>query len=697
SLLDAASATAERQERAARLGESRRRLAAAAEQVEAARATLVRARATESVHPVHGAHRRAVRRLEDVRAAAEKAESHYAELCGQAPSDLAAQRDAWVSERGQLQRGLEAERTAAVVEAGLAAREREIATRSAQQTAWRDEAQRHRDVLAVVPSVSVPQAEATLTALRFEHALARRHAEARQEAESCERAALLAGQARTEASAVVVEVRRALLDGYAGTLAQSLSDHEQCPVCGSREHPAPAPVDPSGVLPGDVDAAEDALRQAQQHASALEQAAAAARALVEETKGARGEEVLAAALADATVALAVARDEATRREISTAELARLQTSLHAGEVELTRLTAEHDAQRTEIDRLRAEVDLARGDCDTVAARSSALEDQIAAVDALLSVSTDLVAAESAHEEATSALDAALEAAGFAGADAYLAAVLTPEQSRTIESRVRAHDDEAAATTAALQDPSLQGLPTDPVDVEGPRHASAEADQALHATLRAHGVAVERLRTAESLAEQVRTGWGRSERERRTYETVQRLARSVHGDSPNTRRLRLESYVLAAELVEVTRAANGRLGEMSAGRYSLHVSDEPATRGNNAGLDVRVLDAHTGTARAPESLSGGERFLASLALALGLAEVVTQRAGGITLDTLFVDEGFGSLDAQTLDLVMQVLDGLREHGRTVGVISHVATMQERIPAQAVVTPQAGGWSELTSLS
>lgn len=128
-----------------------------------------------------------------------------------------------------------------------------------------------------------------------------------------------------------------------------------------------------------------------------------------------------------------------------------------------------------------------------------------------------------------------------------------------------------------------------------------------------------------------------------------------------------------------------------------MSEETATRGSNSGLDVRVLDEHTGVPRAPESLSGGERFLASLSLALGLAEVVSQRAGGITLDTLFVDEGFGSLDAQTLDLVMEVLDGLREHGRTVGVISHVGAMQERIPAQVVVTPVPGGWSEIASLT
>jgi exonuclease SbcC len=110
-----------------------------------------------------------------------------------------------------------------------------------------------------------------------------------------------------------------------------------------------------------------------------------------------------------------------------------------------------------------------------------------------------------------------------------------------------------------------------------------------------------------------------------------------------------------------------------------------------GLGLEVLDSHTGGVRGPDSLSGGEKFQASLALALGLAEVVTNRAGGMRLDTLFIDEGFGSLDAETLDVTMATLDNLREGGRTVGLISHVASMKESIPAQLSVEKVPGGWS------
>ena len=156
-------------------------------------------------------------------------------------------------------------------------------------------------------------------------------------------------------------------------------------------------------------------------------------------------------------------------------------------------------------------------------------------------------------------------------------------------------------------------------------------------------------------------------------------------------MKLETFVLAAELEEIVAAANVRLAEMSADRYRLQHSDALAARGAASGLGLEVMDRFTGRARPPHSLSGGETFLASLALALGLAEVVTNRAGGIRLDTLFIDEGFGSLDAETLDVAMRTLDELRQGGRTVGVISHVEAMKEQIPAQLRVEQTPQGWS------
>ena len=157
---------------------------------------------------------------------------------------------------------------------------------------------------------------------------------------------------------------------------------------------------------------------------------------------------------------------------------------------------------------------------------------------------------------------------------------------------------------------------------------------------------------------------------------------------------LSTFVLAARLEEVAAAASARLVRMSGGRFALHHTDAGRDRRSRAGLGLVVEDAWTGRVRDTATLSGGETFMAALALALGLADVVTAEAGGRTLDALFVDEGFGSLDADALDDVMTVLDELRTGGRLVGVVSHVPELRQRIPTQVRVVKGARG-SALTT--
>jgi exonuclease SbcC len=151
---------------------------------------------------------------------------------------------------------------------------------------------------------------------------------------------------------------------------------------------------------------------------------------------------------------------------------------------------------------------------------------------------------------------------------------------------------------------------------------------------------------------------------------------------------LSSFVLAARLEEVALAASERLLRMTQGRYSL-VHTDTARGGGRAGLGLLARDTWTGQDRETSTLSGGETFLASLALALGLADVVTAEAGGTRIEALVVDEGFGTLDEETLDEVMDVLDGLREGGRVVGLVSHVAELRQRIPAQVHVRKGRAG--------
>jgi exonuclease SbcC len=165
--------------------------------------------------------------------------------------------------------------------------------------------------------------------------------------------------------------------------------------------------------------------------------------------------------------------------------------------------------------------------------------------------------------------------------------------------------------------------------------------------------------------------------------VRSLADLCSGAGANALRMTLSSFVLAARLEDVAAAASERLLRMTQGRYSLVHTDGTARGGARSGLGLLARDTWTGQDRETSTLSGGETFLASLALALGLTDVVTAEAGGSRIEALFVDEGFGTLDEQTLDEVMDVLDGLREGGRIVGLVSHVAELRQRIPAQVQV--------------
>ncbi len=180
---------------------------------------------------------------------------------------------------------------------------------------------------------------------------------------------------------------------------------------------------------------------------------------------------------------------------------------------------------------------------------------------------------------------------------------------------------------------------------------------------------------------------------RDYDLVNRLAETVRGQGPNTKKMPLETFALAADLEEIVAQANVLLSRMTNGRYELRYSDELSKGKAQSGLAIEVNDAYNEERRAPESLSGGEKFQASLALALGLAEVVTSRNGGVRLDTLFIDEGFGALDDETLSEVLDTIDSLREGGRTVGLISHVDQVKERIPHHINVNVTHEGWSTL----
>ena len=502
------------------------------------------------------------------------------------------------------------------------------------------------------------------------------------------------------ASAAVSALLRRRLDGYAGELAAGLVDGEPCAVCGSLDHPRPAHRDSEPVTEEAFAAAEharDETAAAERRASDAAARAHAALAAAHARAGDASPAQLDVRVEEAVAARDAARAAAAEVELISEQRAHALAREEEAERARTALAAEGVTAREQVARLDAnvanlttEIAAARGRYDSVAAR-------IATLTTSRDTARAVVESEAEHERADRALAGAasearerVAASLFADAAEATAALLDGDTATRLRDRIGEHEAAWTATRQRLADldAELAGA-TEDVDVEASAAALAAADAARTAAIAAEGDARHLAERLGDLAARIESAYDELSEQAEQAAAIGRLADTVAGRPPNTMKMDLETFVLAAELEEIVAAANERLAEMSSGRYTLVHSDARAARGAASGLGIEVMDAHTGYQRPPQSLSGGETFLASLALALGLAEVVTARAGGIRLDTLFIDEGFGSLDPDTLDLAMRTLDELRAGGRTVGVISHVEAMKEQLPAQLVVEATAQG--------
>jgi len=291
-----------------------------------------------------------------------------------------------------------------------------------------------------------------------------------------------------------------------------------------------------------------------------------------------------------------------------------------------------------------------------------------------------------------ALTTALGEVGFDDEASARVALLTASEVAELRRTTAAYHHARASAQTTLEEVEVAAaLEADTPDLDG----LAQARDAARAALLASSSHEALLRRGLSGLDRVRAAVLRRCAEISTasaqHALVRDLADTLGGGGSNELRMRLSAFVLAARLERVATLANERLTTMGDGRYQLRHTDAPAARGARSGLGLEVLDLWTGQARETATLSGGESFMASLALALGLADAVREESGGFDLQTLFVDEGFGTLDDDTLEQVMGVLDGLREGGRAVGVVSHVAELRSRIPNQVVVRKTERGSS------
>ena len=609
-------------------------------------------------------------------------------------------------------------------EAGLAGREAELARLSDVAAAAGDRAARLEAARQELPA-QIAELEERLTAARVA-AAGLADGEAQLDAVMVRRAAAgraedLAGRldelAAASSSAVDAhqqlvdahqEAMQARLDNMAAELACQLTADCACLVCGSTEHPAPAPMHDGAVLEQDVAQAAEARDAAALDRELAQEAHAELAAEVADCLATAGGDTVAELEAE----LAVLGERVTAAQEAAQEAADLEPQLadrqaerdHLGD-ELTAAAAEAaaagkeaGAAREQLSQLATELAVSAAGFASVSARQAALRQEASADRALARDLGALAAARRSADAARQRADRESGQRGFATIEAARGAVLAPGDLAGLAGQVASWAAELAARRAAVAADDLAGL--DAGDLAGAQAAAAQAGAILAAAQAADQQArgawsalTEKAgRLALRLAELDREQAAADQLAAAT-EPVIRLAGLARG-TEGQRKIALTTYVLRLWFEQVVQAANARLAAMSSGRYELRRTDESESKRQRTGLTLAVIDRHTGAERSPKSLSGGETFYTSLALALGLADVVKAEAGGVELDTLFIDEGFGSLDPQTLDQVMAVIDDLRDRGRAVGIVSHVTDLKDRVYERLEVRRLRDGSSAAT---
>ncbi len=516
----------------------------------------------------------------------------------------------------------------------------------------------------------------------------RAYAERDQRAQALERAEAACREAREltarreaahRALSKSLEQQEAILRGNAALeLAHGLEEGVPCPVCGSVHHSAPAAGDRLTLDAGEMASLREAERTAGQQLQEALAAQGARDREREERRQALTEQEQALAGAPWTAAEAAAN--LTKQEETIAGLAKSAGMLERARQRLQEVEAEGQA-------------LARQELETREALSGRLA---------RAAELDRLAAEAGGEgpEGLQRMDreqAALDGERKA-LEAQAQALLHTAQEREVQVQRTAAALESAEKALNKAEASMAAVPEPPTPYPPVETLEAEAAQrreqalALREAMGRAATRAQKLRETQAAVEGLSQAFAAQEQD---WRRVSRLAQALGGD--NAQRLPILQYVLGIMLDEVLARANHYFTVLSRGRYALRLMDAPRSGRGYSGLDLEVLDGASMLPRSIETLSGGEQFLASLSLALGLSEVVQGHTGAVELGALFIDEGFGTLDTETLDTAMKALSLLRGGGRLVGVISHVSELRSRIPSRIEIGRDPEGNSTLRTVA
>ncbi len=648
---------------------------------------------------------REVARLEGLREAVQKLDeaqrdhassTQAAQVVVAEYTGLQKQHETWTAQRAQLQQAID-------TQTPLAARAEALQLNIGQQE-------------QLVQSLKkLVQAEATLATSRAEEA------ELRKIWEGALAKRLAASQHKDALEAC-------WRSGQAVVLARHLSTGTPCPVCGSLDHPQP--VTQSGVVPTETEmeaAAADLQKTENETESARTRHHAAVSkiageesivstlrtALPAERPGLQNAEQALLALKDEQSAASKAASilnkakgeiQACEQRLATAtqaqeqarskvEAVNLQVATSASRVQERAATVPENLRNAET--LEQAIKSARAQADKLVNQfksAQSLHQQASATHAAAqskqnTLAESLKAVEARVADAREAFIKALRDHGFDDESAFNQAALPSAEIATRRADLQSHDEAVAAAKERLlrAEGSVAGKMSP--DLVALKAAQQSARQAVESLLAQQNSLKEKIaydrKTLESLAT-IRQELGDLDAR---YKVMGYLAGIANGE--NSKKLTFQRFVLAALLDDVLRQASLRLRTMSRGRYTLQRRQDVADARKASGLDLEVFDDYTGRARPASTLSGGEGFMAALSLALGLSDVVQAYAGGIQLDTLFIDEGFGSLDPESLDMAMKALIDLQQKGRMVGIISHVDDLKRQINSGIEVTLGAAG--------
>ena len=509
-------------------------------------------------------------------------------------------------------------------------------------------------------------------------------------------------------------------------LAQNLVAGEPCPVCGATEHPAPATQGGENISQEQLDQALEEVNEVQGELSQASERVTKLAAQLEAQPCQLSPAQAREQLQEAKAALTAAQQASEQASSCKAQIAKLNAQLEAlrADNQTAQARLAGDAKEIQLLGEKIEADTASLSCEgfeSVAAKVEYLSQLAAALEQLAKAGQELdqckkraqqaadsFAAQWAHASANLADHSAKPAAPAPTDPAETEPTQDTSAANVQDDYAQACQDFAGLDLAALKATSasyekslsinqaalaeLEGIELTPPPLE---QTQGQLEQAQAKTQACQTYAS----TWQAFAGQVNAQLAKlnellARRSKASDKDGQLLALASAANGDNQARLTLSAWVLQAHFRQVLVFANERLGVIGAGRYELiNVDSEEDTRQQKQGLGLAVVDHLSGTTRSPRTLSGGESFYVSLALALALADVVATQNGGIEMNTLFIDEGFGSLDEGTLAEVMDVLSALHSGGRVVGIVSHVSELKRAIPAAVEVRPLLGGGSTL----